>query len=454
MKQSPVCVMTIAGSDSSGGAGIAADLKTFAAVGVYGTFAITAVTAQNTLGVEEIFPIPTQTVKQQIETTLADIPVKVVKTGMLYTKETIEAVAELVSKFKLKAVVDPVFRAGTGAMLIREDAKKALAESLIPKTYVLTPNRYEAEELAGMPIRDVDDMKKAAEKIARLGVDAVIIKGGHVESEETVTDILYHKGEFYAFTKPRIRIQTHGSGCTFSAAVAAYLALGFNLFEATSNAESFVKDAVAFSTKIGKGRVPVNSLALIRNEAEKFYVLNNVSKAVEIIEHEPLFADFIAEVGMQIGMALPYAAEERHVAAVKGRIVRCGKLPKAVGCVEYGASSHIARIILTAMKHDPLKRAALNLRYDTQLVEAFRQLGFTVASFDRKYEPKEIKTKEGSTLSWGINEAIRKAGKVPEVIYDLGDVGKEPMIRVLGSSATEVAENALKAIQQTQQFCK
>ena len=133
MKQSPVCVMTIAGSDSSGGAGIAADLKTFAAVGVYGTFAITAVTAQNTLGVEEIFPIPAQTVKQQIETTLADIPVKVVKTGMLYTKETIEAVAELVSKFKLKAVVDPVFRAGTGAMLIREDAKKALAESLIPK---------------------------------------------------------------------------------------------------------------------------------------------------------------------------------------------------------------------------------------------------------------------------------------------------------------------------------
>ena len=318
----------------------------------------------------------------------------------------------------------------------------------------MTPNRYEAEELAGMPIRDVDDMKKAAEKIARLGVDAVIIKGGHVESEETVTDILYHKGEFYVFTKPRIRIQTHGSGCTFSAAVAAYLALGFNLFEATSNAESFVKDAVAFSTKIGKGRVPVNSLALIRNEAEKFYVLNDVSKAVEVIEHEPLFAFFIAEVGMQIGMALPYAAEERHVAAVKGRIVRCGKLPKAVGCVEYGASSHIARIILTAMKHDPLKRAALNLRYDTQLVEAFRQLGFTVASFDRKYEPKEIKTKEGSTLSWGINEAIRKAGKVPEVIYDLGDVGKEPMIRVLGSSATEVAENALKAIQQTQQFCK
>ncbi|HDI07253.1 MAG TPA: bifunctional hydroxymethylpyrimidine kinase/phosphomethylpyrimidine kinase, partial [Candidatus Bathyarchaeota archaeon] len=216
MKQSPVCVMTIAGSDSSGGAGIAADLKTFAAVGVYGTFAITAVTAQNTLGVEEIFPIPAQTVKQQIETTLADIPVKVVKTGMLYTKETIEAVAELVSKFKLKAVVDPVFRAGTGAMLIREDAKKALAESLIPKAYVLTPNRYEAEELAGMPIRDVDDMKKAAEKIARLGVDAVIIKGGHVESEEIVTDILYHKGEFHAFTKPRIRIQTHGSGCTFS----------------------------------------------------------------------------------------------------------------------------------------------------------------------------------------------------------------------------------------------
>lgn len=449
MKQNPVCVMTIAGSDSSGGAGIAADLKTFVAVGVYGTFAITAVTAQNTLGVEEIFPVPAQTVKQQIETTLADIPVKVVKTGMLYTKENIEAVAELISKFKLKAVVDPVFRAGTGAMLIQEDAKKALAETLIPKAYVLTPNRYEAEDLAEIPIRDVEDMKRAAEKIIRLGVDAVIIKGGHVESKETVTDILYHKSEFHTFTKPRINIQMHGSGCTFSAAIAAYLALGYRLHEAVSNAENFVKYAIAFSKKIGKGRVPVNSLALIRNEAEKFHVLNNVSKAVKIIEREPLFTPFIAEVGMQIGMALPYAAEERHVAAVKGRIVRCGKLPKAVGCVEYGASSHIARIIITAMKHDPSKRAALNLRYDARLIQAFRQLGFAVASFDRKHEPKEIKAKEGSTLSWGITEAIRKTGKVPEVVYDLGDVGKEPMIRVLGCSATKVVEKALKTIQQT-----
>jgi len=454
MKGKFPCAMTIAGSDSSGGAGIAADLKTFAALGVYGTCAITAITAQNTMGVEEVFPVPPQTVKNQIETTLVDIPVCTVKTGMLYSKEIIKVVAETISKFKLTAVVDPVFRAGTGALLIREDAKATLTRLLIPKAHVLTPNRYEAEDLARMPIRTVDDMKQAVEKIAQLGVEAVIIKGGHVESEKTVTDVFYYKGETQTFTKPRRKVQTHGSGCTFSAAIAAYLALGLNLHNSVAKAEEFIEDAIVFSQKIGKGRVPVNPSAFFVNEAEKFRVLKNVSDAVEIIEHEALFTRFVAEVGMQVGMALPYAANKTQVAAVKGRIVRYGVFPKAVGCVEFGASDHIARIIVTAMKHDSAKRAAINLKYDAQLVQAFQKLGFTASSFDRKLEPEEIKTVEGGTLSWGVNEAVRKAGKVPDIIYDLGDIGKEPMIRVLGASATEATEKALKAIQQTKKATK
>jgi len=449
MKEKVPCAMTIAGSDSSGGAGISADLKTFAALGVYGTYAITAITAQNTTGVYEIFPIPAKTVKKQIETTLADIPVKNVKTGMLYSREIIKTVAEAIAEFELTAVIDPVFRAGTGALLIQqEEDKKALTRFLIPKAYVLTPNRYEAEDLAGMPIQTLDDMKEAARKIANLGAEAIIIKGGHIESTEKVTDIFYYKGRVETFTKTRVNVPTHGSGCTFSAAITAYLARGFDLYDSIVKAESFMHEVIAFSQKVGKGRVPVNPSAHILNEAEKFHILENVSEAVRIIEANPLFTRFIAEVGMQVGMALPYAKDRKHVAAVKGRIVRYGGIPRAVGCIKYGVSDHIARIITTAMRHDSTKRAAMNLRYDPLLIKGFQRLGLTVAFFDRKLEPKQVKIREGKTLSWGIEEAIKKAGKVPDVIYDLGDVGKEPMIRVLGNSATEVVRKALKVIKQ------
>jgi len=454
VKEKIPCAMTIAGSDSSGGAGIAADLKTFTALGVYGTCVITAVTAQNTTGVTEIFPIPPQIVKKQIETTLTDIPVRTAKTGMLYSKETIAAVAEAISKFNLTTVVDPVFRAGTGALLIREEAKEALTRLLVPKARVLTPNRYEAEDLAQMSIQTVEDMKRAAEKISKLGTDAVIIKGGHVESKETVTDVLYYKGETRIFTKPRVNISTHGSGCAFSAAIAAYLALGLNIHDSVDKAEKFIGKAIFFSQKIGKGRIPVNPSASLFNEAERFHVLKNVSEAVEIIQKNSVFACFVAEVGMQVGMALPYATSKEHVAAVKGRIVRYGENLKAVGCVEFGASDHIARIIITAMRHDPTKRAAINLKYDAKLIEVLKKMGFTVAFFDRKLEPETIKTVEGRTLGWGINEVLRKTGKVPDVIYDLGDVGKEPMIRLLGSSATEVTKKALKAIQKINEKTK
>ena len=154
----------------------------------------------------------------------------------------------------------------------------------------------------------------------------------------------------------------------------------------------------------------------------------------------------MAEVGTQVAMALPYASTKWHVAAVEGRIVKFGERAKAVGCVKFGVSDHVARIILTTMKHDPSKRAALNLRYDHDLVEAFKKLRRVVSSFERRIEPPEVKVMEGGTLVWGVEEAIKAVGKVPDVVYDLGEVGKEAMIRVLGNSATDVVEKALASI--------
>mgnify|MGYP002395890520 CR=1 FL=1 len=439
------CAMTIAGSDSGGGAGIEADLKTFAALGVFGTCAITAITAQNTQGVYEILPIPPRVVKRQIEVVLEDIPIKEAKTGMLYSKAIMEVVAEAIDQYGLRVVVDPVFRAGTGDLLIREKDKEALIKKVIPRAFVVTPNKPEAEDIAQLKIRRVDDMKEAAERVAKLGARAVVVKGGHLEGA-TVVDVLYYEGEFKTFTKPRVEVKTHGGGCTFSSAIAAYLALGYSVVEAVTKAEQFMQDAIMFSLKVGRGRVPVNPMAPLYNEAEKSQVLENVSTAVKMVEGSPETLPYIAEVGTQVAMALPYAWTQQHIAAVEGRIVKfCGSA-KAVGSVRFGASSHLARVLLTVMKYNPTSRAALNLRHDPRLVEAFKRSGFTVSSFDRKLEPPHIKEVEGGTLVWGTEEAIRAVGKVPDVIYDLGEVGKEPMIRVLGTSATNAVEKALTAI--------
>jgi len=447
MRRSSVpTALTIAGSDSGGGAGIQADLKTFSALGVFGTCAITAVTAQNTLGVHEVFPLPASLVKSQVEAVVEDLKVKEGKTGMLYSKETIETVAELIDRYNLNLVVDPVFRAGSGDLLIREEAKKALINSLVPRALVVTPNKFEAEDIAQTRIETAEDMKSAAEKIVDLGAKAVVVKGGHLEGK-TVTDILYYDGDLKIFTKPRLDVKPHGGGCSFSAAIAAYLALGHDVPDAVNKAEKFMEKTLRFGLKVGRGRVPVNPMAHLYNEAEKFHVLKNVSVAAKMIEDHTELSQYLAEVGTQVAMALSYASSKWEVAAIPGRIVRFEGKPKAVGCAKFGASNHLARVILTAMKYDRTVRAVVNLRYNQKLIEAFRKLGFQVSSFDRSREPPEIKEVEGKTLVWGVDEAAKAVGgKLPDVIYDLGEVGKEPMIRIFGKSATDAVEKILIAL--------
>ena len=438
------CVLTIAGSDSGGGAGIQADLKTFTALNVYGACVVTAVTSQNTRGVYEVLPVPLEMVRSQLDAVLRDLTVEFAKTGMLYAGEVMMVVADAIDEHGLRVVVDPVLRAGTGELLVREGAERVLIREVVPRAYVVTPNVFEAEEISGVYIRSVEDAEEAARRIADLGPRAVVVKGGHLGHGEVV-DILYHDGEFRRFAKPRLDVSPHGAGCVFSSAITAYLAHGFSVEEAVEAAEGFIQEAVAYTVSVGGGRQPVNPAAHLMNEAEKYRVLEDVDRAVELFEGSPELHSYVAEVGTQIAMALPYASNPMHVAAVEGRVVRVRGRARAVGPVRFGASSHLARLILTAMKYDPSKRAAVNLHYDGELLEALRTLG-VVASFDRRREPERVKATEGMTLQWGVEEAVRSAGTVPDVIYDLGDVGKEPMIRVLGASATDVVRRVLNAV--------
>lgn len=250
--------LTIAGSDSGGGAGIQGDLKTFAALGVYGASAITALTAQNTVAVAGVHAAPAAFVALQINTVLDDLPVAAVKTGMLYAADIVEAVAGALKGRGLPLVVDPVMIAKSGDALLRDEAVAALKTSLLPLALVVTPNIPEAEALAGMTVATRADMEEAARRIIRLGPAAVVIKGGHMEGDE-LTDLLYDGAAFHAFASRRVPTpHTHGTGCAFSAAITAGLAKGMTLRGAVAAAKEYIAGAVVAAEPLGHGHGPVN----------------------------------------------------------------------------------------------------------------------------------------------------------------------------------------------------
>lgn len=250
--------MTIAGSDSGGGAGVQADLKTFAANGVYGTSILTAITAQNTQAVTAVHEIPPEVVLAQMEAVFTDIGADAVKTGMLSSSEIIEAVAEGLSRFSsAPLVVDPVMVAKSGDRLLREDAVKSLRETLLPMAAVVTPNVPEAEALAEMRIESADDARVAAKRIWEQGPKAVVVKGGHLAG--AAVDRLYDGEGFREFTSERVETENrHGTGCTFASAVASGLAKGMGLGEAVGSAKEFVTQGLIHSYRVGGGHSPLN----------------------------------------------------------------------------------------------------------------------------------------------------------------------------------------------------
>ncbi|MEM1682953.1 MAG: bifunctional hydroxymethylpyrimidine kinase/phosphomethylpyrimidine kinase [Ignisphaera sp.] len=440
--------LTIAGSDSGGGAGIQADLKTFAALGVHGMSVITSVTAQNTYEVRAVHDIPLDIIKAQFEAVVEDIGVDAAKTGMLSRYEVVELVSSLIKSYSIPVVVDPVMVAKSGAPLLKENAVEALIKYLIPIATVVTPNRFEAEKLTSIAIKSIDDAKRAARKIVEdLGARAAIVKGGHMEGEESI-DILYVDGVYREFRAKRIETRnTHGTGCSFSAAIAAELAKGKNIVEAVKTAKEFITIAIEHGLPIGKGHGPVNPMAWLYIPAERYKVLEDLKKAIDILEaNSNIVVSLIPEVGMNIAVSLPkpYARSLNDVAAIPGRIVRAGNKIKVVSSPEFGASKHMARAILKAIEYNENVRAVANIKFSEKIIEIARELGFTVAFYDRSKEPPEIKSIEGGSIPWGIEQAIKMLNnKVPDIVYHRGDWGKEPMINIFGRTATEVVEKML-----------
>ena len=250
--------MTIAGSDSGGGAGIQADLKTFAALGVYGTSVLTAVTAQNTLGVTAVHEIPTEVIAAQFESVITDIGVGAVKTGMLASNSIIQCVASQLQRHPVPwLVVDPVMVAKSGDSLLRNGATEALRSRMVPLASVITPNIPEAETLTGMKIVSDMEVRQAAEKLVAMGAKTVVVKGGHRKGP--ATDLYYDGSRFHEFSAERIETaNTHGTGCTFASAIAAGLARGMSLLDSVALAKDYVTEAIRRSFSVGQGHGPLN----------------------------------------------------------------------------------------------------------------------------------------------------------------------------------------------------
>ena len=254
--------LTIAGSDSGGGAGIQADLKTFQAFGVFGTTALTAVTAQNTLGVQMIHPIPIDVVRAQIESVAEDLRPGGVKSGMLATSELVQAVAEAIRAHDLRNyVMDPVMVATSGDRLLARDAEAALVTELLPLASLVTPNLHEARILTGLPVDTLDEMRGAAKALVEMGAEAALVKGGHLKEGEAI-DLFWDGAREITWRRTRLDTpHTHGTGCTLSAAAAAGLARGLPLEEAVNQAVDFVARAIETAPGLGRGHGPVNHFA-------------------------------------------------------------------------------------------------------------------------------------------------------------------------------------------------
>ncbi len=252
--------LTIAGSDPSAGAGVQADLKTFAALGVYGTCAITAVTAQNTTGVIASVPMPADLVTAQIEAVSGDFELRATRIGMLATAAIAEAVAAAIEELDLPLVVlDPVLASSSGFRLLDDEGVQTMLTELIPRARVVTPNRPEAEALSGRRIRSMDDAREAARRLIDMGAGAVVITGGDVDpTASEVVDLVCEGGAFHEVRTKRIEGRgTHGTGCTYASAVAAYLARGAPLLEAARQAQAYVAAAIAHAPGLGRGRGPL-----------------------------------------------------------------------------------------------------------------------------------------------------------------------------------------------------
>ena len=430
-------VLSIAGSDPSAGAGIQADLKTFATLGIYGLTVISAITSQNTSKFSKVKEISPGMIQSQLESVLSDFNIDVIKIGMVYSPSTIKIIHSKLKETKIPIVLDPVFESTTGGILLENKAFPLFKKLLVPLSFVITPNVPEAERLVGMKIRTSRDIKKAAAKIQHMGAENIVIKGGHLDGKN-VTDYVLEKTKFYSFSSKRINRTTHGSGCNFSASLAASLAKGNNLKDAVKFAKEFSFKSIANSQEIGKGIFVTKTKS---DETEK-----ELSRAISKFINLKNTYKYIPEVQTNFVFSRKNPKSLNDILGVSGRIVKVGNSAIVTGSLKYGGSKHVGSAVLEMAKKFPAIRSAINIKYDKEFIKKAISKKFSVSHYERSSESSKTRAKEGNSISWGIKNAIKNSSKPADLIFHKGDLGKEPMILIFGTSPNQVLGKLAKIV--------
>ena len=428
---SPPVVLTIAGSDSGGGAGIQADLKTMEAGGAFGTSVITSVTAQNTTGVASTHTLPVEEIDAQAEAVLSDFDVAAVKTGMLATSDVIDLVRERVAATDAPAVVDPVMVAASGDRLLEPDAESAY-EQLVAESTLVTPNADEAEVLTGIEVADSADAQQAGEALVEMGADGALVKGGHVPGEDVV-DVLVTADSVETVRHPRVDTEaTHGSGCTLSSAIATRLAYGDDLSPAVRTGIDLLARAVRYNVDVGEGPGAVHHMVAARDRAERQPTAERVAEVVaQFVKRD--VSPLVPERGMNVVGATPYAEVPAECAAVDGRITRTLDGVAASGGVRFGASSQVATTLLAARESDANRRFAVGCRLDGETEAALDELEGAVAEYDSDAAPSDR----------ALRRALAETDERATAVIDRGGMGREGSLTLLAADSATLADQTV-----------
>lgn len=430
-------VLTIAGHDLSSGAGIAKDLEVFSALQCHPLTIPTAFVIQGPRGVSDIHPVPRDQLHQMLRTVAEEVKLDGIKIGAACDVAQVEVVGDFLEHRRdIPTVLDPVLSAKNGHPLLSQDGLKALMERIVPHVDLVTPNTDEASILADLEIVDKETMKAAAQALRAMGIRNVLIKGGHVSGEPS--DLLLDDNRVIWWEKRRINRTIHGTGCTLSSLVLAFLVHDYPLAEAFRQAEKTIEEMLKDSYQIGQEGYFYTSLTRLESRsAERWAVVSALTEAAEGLGRLAM-VDLIPEVQMNVGYAVLDPKGIEDVAAFPGRIGHHQGRVVVKGGPCFGASSHVARLILAYMKRFPFMRACANVRFSREIVTLAQERGLMVVCVDRAKEPERLKEEEGKSLDFLIEEALKGALAPPDIIYDLGDKGKEPKVRLFARDPEEL----------------
>ena len=424
--------MTIGGSDPSGSTGIQADLKAFSSVGVHGASIITAITAQSPAGLLASHPLPVEYVGEQLESILADLAPPFSKVALVCNEEIGTFVAKRLSEVETSVVIDPVMRTPSGEPLVGPDVIGVYRRRLIPMAALATPNLDEATAILGWEVRTLEDAKKASEDLRGLGAKAVLVTGGHLPGNIAI-DVL-NTGKTRLFRAKKLPKMIHGTGAALSALATAFLAKGKDVPDAVQLAKEQVTAYIRQGYDIGEGLNVIDVHAGLFNAAEKYRILQEVRRTARQLE-TTLRPEIVPEVGTNMAFAAPNASSVEDVCAIDGRILRAGTRIVTVGSVDFGVDVPVAQAVLVANERDHRVRCAMNIKYHLKILEAARQANMWVGTFD----PDDAPDEEAQRIAaWGVGQAIKRQGAVPDIVFDEGGHGYEAQIFIFGNTPKEV----------------